>query len=82
MTGSLQKKGSIYYVVYRDKNGKQRWVNTKCKDKNKAKAELRNILYEIEHGTYIEPRKELFVDFLSDYLTNSVSHDVEPTTLD
>lgn len=82
MTGSLQKKGLVYYVVYRDGSGKQKWVNTKCKDKNKAKAIMRDILYELEHGTYIEPRKETFIEFLIDYFNNNVSRDVEITTFD
>ncbi|HQO43873.1 MAG TPA: site-specific integrase [Bacillota bacterium] len=82
MTGSLQKKGSLYYVVYRDSSGKQKWVSTKLRDKNKAKSKMREILYEIEHGTYIEPRKEVFIDFLLEYFNNSVIRDVKETTFD
>lgn len=82
MNGSLQKKGSIYYVVYRDCKGKQKWVNTKCKDKNKAKVVLRDLLYEMDHGTYIERSKEKFVDFLVKHFEDSVCYDVKITTLE
>ncbi|MGI6584792.1 MAG: tyrosine-type recombinase/integrase [Lutisporaceae bacterium] len=82
MNGSLQKKGLMYYVVYRDSKGKQRWVNTKCKEKNKAKSIMRDILYELDHGTFIEPRKEMFIDFLIDYYNEIVQPDVEMTTFD
>jgi len=82
MTGSLQKKGLVYYAVYRDSRGKQKWVNTKCKEKKKAKSILNSIMYELEHGTYIEPQKSIFIDLLVDYYKNSVCHDVEVTTHD
>lgn len=82
MSGSLQKKGSIYYIVYRDRSGKQRWKSTKCKDKKIAKTIMRDFLYEMEHGTYIEPRKETFVDSLIDFFNNTGSRKIQVTTLD
>jgi len=82
MNGSLQKKGLVYYVVYREGNGKQKWVSTKCKEKSKAKRVLNEIMYEIEHDTYIQESNEAFSDFIRNYFTNNVVHDVEATTFD
>lgn len=82
MTGSLQKKGLVYYFVYRDGSGKQKWISTKCKDKKKAKVIMHDILYEMEHGTYIEPRKELFIDLLVDYFENTGTRGLQVTTID
>lgn len=85
MEGSLQKKGSIWYAVISKKEGnkfKTKWISTKCKGKTEAGKVLRNILNDLENDTYIEPSKQLFSDFMIEWLDNVIKPQIEMTTWD
>lgn len=72
MTGSLQIKKDKYYVVYRDEDGKQRWVPTgisaKGSNKRKAQQRLREIMADVDRGKSITTSKMLFVDWLKRWM--------------
>lgn len=53
--GSIRKRGSVYYVIYRTPVGKQKWESG-FPNKASARAYLNEILIEINKGTYIEPK--------------------------
>ena len=82
MNGSLQKKGNMWYAVISLEGGKQKWISTKTKDKNKAKVVLRDILTKMDNDSYIDPTKIKFLDFMNDWLDNEVSKNIEKTTLE
>ena len=64
MTGSLQIKKEKYYVVYRDEDGKQRWIPTgipsKGNNKRKAQQRLREIMADAELGKTMVTSSILF----------------------
>lgn len=68
MTGSLQIKKEKYYVVYRDEDGKQRWIPTglsaKGNNKRKAQQRLREIMADAELGKTMVTSSILFTDWL------------------
>ena len=75
MTGSVQTKKGLLYLVLNTKNSegkrKPKWIPTKLPEKgNKREAErrLNNLLAEYDSTGYIEPSKELFCDYLTDWL--------------
>lgn len=75
MTGSLQIKRNKWFAVlnFKDSEGKrkQKWVSLNLEvHKNKRQAEklLNQILVENEDADYIEPNKELFCDFINEWL--------------
>ena len=76
MTGSLQVKKGMYYVVARlpDRNGvmKQKWISTGISaekgNKRKANAKVQDILKEIEEKKIIYDENILFVDWLHKWL--------------
>jgi len=87
MTGSLQEKRGVYYIVLSFKDSgkwQQRWINTQLptKDnKQKAKLLLAKTLAEYD-VTNIVPSKEkdvLFIDFMYQWL-ETIDGAVEPNT--
>jgi integrase len=76
MTGSLQEKKGIWYMVlnYQDTDGKrkQKWKSTgiKVKDNQKRKAlkVLADTIAEYKDTIYIEPQKDLFANYLIEWL--------------
>ena len=71
MTGSLQIKNGVYYMVLNTKNAegkrKQKWITTGLKTKgNKRKAEqqLNAYLTDCAENGYIEPIKLQFCDYM------------------
>ncbi|MED4785247.1 site-specific integrase [Brevibacillus choshinensis] len=74
MRGSVKKEGSTWYYVIdlgRDEQGKRKRKKQRG-FKNKADAEkaLTQILNELDRGTFIEPTKMLYGDFLEEWLRN------------
>lgn len=83
MTGSLQKKGSIWYmVIEQSTNGKrkQKWISTKEKNKIKAAEVLRKTLTDMENDKYIEPKKIYFLDLIQEWLENTYRNNIEEST--
>ena len=80
MTGSLQIKNDIYYVVLnlKDENGKrkQKWVNTNLSVRgNKKKAErfLRETISEYENNHISDNKNVKFTDYIARWLENHKS---------
>lgn len=74
MNGSLQTKNGKYYLVYRDKNGKQKWMSLELTveghNKRKAQLKLREVLAELEAAQEqdIVTSNILFTDWLLQWL--------------
>jgi len=86
MTGSLQTKNGIYYVVlsFKDDLGKwrQKWINTQLptKDnKTKAKAFLTKTLAEYGNANITHSKDILFIDFMYKWL-ETVANSIEENT--
>jgi integrase len=86
MTGTLQKKGNIFYAVIQIKteNGKfvYKWISTKKKNKKEARIVLREILTQMENDEYVFQNKTMFHDFIEHWLTNVIKNQIEETTYD
>lgn len=83
MAGSVKKDGQTWYYVLelgKDSNGKRK---QKKKRGFKTKKEAQNALTEAEHslmtGTYIEPSKMLFKDYLNQWLEDKQTYVKEST---
>jgi len=75
MTGSLQVKNGVYYMVVNTKNAegkrKQKWITTKLPvkgNKRKAEQQLNAYLAECTQKGYIEPSKLHFCDYLAKWV--------------
>jgi integrase len=85
LQGSLVKKGKYWYVVVdirKDEKGKrqQKWHNTKCMDRKEALKAKRQILVTIDNGTYVEPSKKTFSEFILEWLDEEIKDKKEKTT--
>lgn len=83
MTGSLQKKGSIWYMVIEQSvkgKRKQKWISTKEKNRVKAAEILRKTLSDMENDKYIEPQKIYFLDLIKEWLENTYINNIEEST--
>jgi integrase len=69
--GSIMKRGSVYYVIYRTPEGKQKWESG-FPNKASARARLNDILTAITKGAYVEPRPVTFAEFAESYLVGRV----------
>ena len=83
MTGSLQIKKDKYYVVYRDEDGKQRWVSTeisaKGSNKRKAQQRLREIMTDVEQRKTVATANILFTEWIKRWMEQK-EHDVRENT--
>ncbi|MGM0841374.1 MAG: tyrosine-type recombinase/integrase [Bacillota bacterium] len=72
MRGSVKKEGSSWYYVFylgKDANGKRRQKKKRgFKTQIEAEKALIEALNEVNKGTYIEPSKILYKDFLDQWL--------------
>jgi integrase len=70
--GSIVAKGGFYFAVFRDKQGKQKWVGEKPKQGFKTHAEARRrlneILVELDRGVYVKPKAGTFAEFAEQWL--------------
>lgn len=84
MTGSLQKKGKVWYAVintFNEKGKRQlKWISTAKNKKPDAQKVLTEILSKMDKNTYIDPVKTLFSDFMLDWLDNIIKSHIEQTT--
>lgn len=78
MKGSIVKKGSTYFCVYRV-NGKQKWVKG-GPTKKLAEEILRDILHNVDNGTYREIRDIGFTDFAREWLRSYGEINLKPST--
>ncbi|MFN8009040.1 MAG: site-specific integrase [Terriglobia bacterium] len=67
--GSILKRGSVYYVIYRSPEGKQKWESG-FPNKVSARTHLNEVLTEINRGTYLEPKPITFAEFAENYLSS------------
>jgi integrase len=70
--GSIVAKGGFYFAVFRDRQGKQKWVGEKPKRGFKTHAEARRrlneILVELDRGVYVKPKAGTFAEFAEQWL--------------
>lgn len=80
MKGSIVKKGSTYFCVYWI-NGKQKWVKGGPTRKLAEKV-LRDILHDVDNGTYKELKEIGFTDYAKSWLESYAKVKVKPSTLE
>jgi integrase len=85
MEGTLTRKGKYWYVVVdigKDAHGKRirKWHNTNCESKTEAKKIKRKILSSLDDGTYVEPKKISFSEFILEWLEDDIKVNREATT--
>jgi integrase len=70
--GSVVSKGGFYFAVFRDKQGKQKWIGERFgqgfKTHAGARRRLNEILVEVERGAYIQPKAGTFEQFAQEWL--------------
>jgi len=76
--GSIVKRGKCYYIVYYTPKGKQKWESG-FTNRTAAADYLREVLGDIAHGTYREPKPILFKDFADQWL-NDRKGNIKPAT--
>jgi integrase len=84
LRGSIQKKGDIYYVVFRvpdPKSGKlkQKWISA-GKTKKGADLKLTELVGEVNNGTYREIEKITFSKFVGLWLSSYAKSRCKPST--
>lgn len=74
MRGHIAKKGNRYYIVVDigDETRKQKWISG-FRTRKEAEKELPRILNELNDGTYIEPSKQKYKEFIDEWLENRKS---------
>lgn len=74
MRGHIAKKGDRYYIVVDigDEKRKQKWLSG-FDTRKEAENELPRILNDLNDGTYIEPSKKKYRDFIDDWHQNRKS---------
>jgi len=67
--GSIVKKGSVHYIVFRDLEKRQKWIGP-FPNKTSARTRLNEIFVEINCGIYSEPKPITFKDFSESYIAS------------
>jgi len=85
MTGSIQKKGKSYYIVFRifdSSTGKmrQKWVPA-GKTKKKADEKFTELMGDVQNGTYREIKQIIFAEFADLWLSSYAETKTKPSTL-
>ena len=83
MTGSIQKKGKSYYVVFRfleSGKRKQKWIPA-GKSKRKAEGKFTELVGDVHNGTYREIKKSSFAEFSKLWLSSYAETKSKPSTL-
>ncbi|HPL62889.1 MAG TPA: site-specific integrase [Syntrophales bacterium] len=78
MTGSVQKKGNVYYAVIA-LNGKRKWF--RGGKRQDAERVLIEKMSEIATGTYREIPKTSFKEFADLWIKNHAENNLKPSTL-
>ncbi len=71
-SGSIICRGGSYTIVYRIPGGKQKWLGG-FPNKASARAQLNEILTQINKGDYVEPRTVTFAEFAESYISSRLS---------
>jgi len=88
MKGTIINRNGHWYVKISmgkdptDPTGKkymQKWISVKG-NKTEAETQLAEIIHEREHGTYVNHSKLTLGDYLNQWLTSYVAHNLSPTT--
>jgi len=66
-------------VRQRDGTTRQKWFT--CRSKQEAEALRKRLVYEIDQGTYLDPAKDPFVEFLGDWIAHAESQRRSPRTV-
>ena len=84
MTGSIQKKGKRYYIVFRlpgsDGKMKQKWISAGT-SKREAEKKLTELMGEVHNGTYKEVKKITFAKYCELWINSYAKIKTKPSTL-
>lgn len=85
MTGSVQKKGGSYYIVFRVFNSetgkrRQKWIPA-GKTKREAERKLTEVMGEVHSGAYRDIKKITFKRFAEEWLNSYAKTKTKPSTL-
>ena len=70
--GAIIRRGKIYYIKYRTPAGKQKWESG-FPNRSQAQQRLNQLLGEITHGSYVEPKSTKFEKFAEEWLESRVA---------
>jgi integrase len=70
--GAIIRRGKTYSVKYRTPSGKQKWESGFA-NRSQAQQRLNQVLGEITHGSYVEPKTTKFERFAQDWLESRVA---------
>ena len=70
--GAIIRRGKIYYIKYRTPAGKQKWESG-FPNRSQAQQRLNQLLGEITHGSYVEPKSTKFERFAEEWLESRVA---------
>ena len=70
--GAIIRRGKIYYIRYRTPAGKQKWESG-FPNRSQAQQRLNQLLGEITHGSYVEPKSTKFEKFAEEWLESRVA---------
>jgi len=84
MKGSLVKRGNAYSIVLNVRDPetgkrKQQWIAAGTNGK-KAQLQLNDLLYQLEHGTYVPPNKLTVRNHVETWLKDYVAANLSPRT--
>lgn len=85
MTGSIHKKGKVYYIVFRlydSETGrrKQKWIPA-GNSKRQAERQLTELMGEVHNGTFKELKKATFTQFAKLWIASYAKTKTKPSTL-
>ena len=69
--GAIIRRGTIFSVKYRTAAGKQKWESGFA-NRSQAQQRLNQVLGEITHGSYIEPKASKFEKFAKEWMEGRV----------
>jgi integrase len=70
--GAIIRRGTVFSVKYRTPAGKQKWESGFA-NRSQAQQRLNEILGEITHGSYVEPKATKFEKFAEEWLEGRVA---------
>ena len=69
---AIIRRGKIYYIKYRTPAGMQKWESG-FPNRSQAQQRLNQLLGEITHGSYVEPKSTKFEKFAEEWLESRVA---------
>src|SRR6478609_7915994 len=69
--GAIIRRGTTFSVKYRTPAGKQKWESG-FTNRSQAQQRLNQVLGEITHGSYVEPRVTKFEKFAKEWMEGRV----------